>query len=65
MRAIIQITIEDDTPEEMLLARGMSRGTLREMYEEAMLKIINAITAEGCRASLIVGVGDNTKEADK
>ena len=48
-----------------MLTRGMSRETLRELYEEAMREIINAITAEGCRASMIVGIEDNTKEANK
>lgn len=65
MRAIIHITIEDDTPEEQLIAAGASSEWLRDLYEKAFQNIITTTLSPGGRSDLHVEIEDNTKEADK
>ncbi len=64
MKASIFITLEDDTPEEKLIAAGMSREIIRVLYMDAFKRIIDDVKTPGCRSTLYVEVKDNTKEVD-
>lgn len=64
MKASILVTIEDDTPEEKLIAAGLSREIIRVLYTDAFKRIIDDVKTPGCRSTLYVEVKDNTKEAN-
>lgn len=60
MTAKIYITIEDDTPEEQLIAAGGSREKVRDLYYMAFKRLLDGAITPGCKADLRVVVDDAT-----
>jgi hypothetical protein len=58
MRAKVYITIEDDTTEERLIASGMSRERMHDLYYNAFQRLLGSFVSPGCRADLRVVVDD-------
>lgn len=65
MQVNIKITISEQTPEEVLTARGGSREQIRDLYLGAFAQILEKTCTPGVTYDLRVDVTDNTKEAKK
>ena len=65
MKIDVYITIEDDTSEEELAARGVSVASVKALYERGFENILEGTRTPGVRTTLHTTVSDNTKEAKR
>jgi hypothetical protein len=63
MKIEAYITIEDDTSEEELTARGVSVDSVKAIYDQGFENILESIRTPEVRTTLHTTVSDNTKEA--
>ena len=59
------ITFTDQTSEEAMIARGVTRKRLLDLYTEGFKNLIENIKTAGVETALLVEVDDNTKENTK
>lgn len=62
MRVKVNITLTDQSSEEAMGERGVTRETLRVIYTRGFENFLESIRAAGVETDLRVAVDDNTKE---
>lgn len=65
MKVQVSITLEDQSSEEQMAARGVTREQLLEIYTEAFTNLLTAVETKETKVGLRVAVTDNTKEGDQ